>query len=113
MAGRLVLRPYPDVHSADDALKEPVMPSILNEANEAKIKNRIKAKAAKFGPGLEPNNERTPVDDASTLQKSGRSRITFVDVGGKFIDTKAEAKRIAASERRKRVKAKRRERVVC
>jgi hypothetical protein len=39
------------------------------------------------------------------VEKPGRPTMTFVDVGGRFVDPVEQSKRIAGGERRRRIKA--------
>jgi len=91
-----------------DGGAEPTMPGILDEAKDQKRQTAMGAKATKYGLGILSRQTGTS-DKVVVVEKPGRPKMTFVDVGGKFIDLNDHAKRMAESQRRKRIKTGRQE----
>ncbi|EGN93182.1 hypothetical protein SERLA73DRAFT_146090 [Serpula lacrymans var. lacrymans S7.3] len=89
--------------------KEPLMPDILEKARQDMEKQIKETRDAKSHPTLVPRFQGKDHDKIKFVKPEGRPAIKFVDVGGKFLDVNDRKRRIAESERRSKVKARRKE----
>ncbi|KAF8079092.1 eukaryotic mitochondrial regulator protein-domain-containing protein [Lyophyllum atratum] len=93
--------------------REPIVPASLEHARSA-AKRYAKAEEAfksnpKFMPRIKDNTTQTPKEKVQVVTKTGRPSTKFVDVGGHFIEVDERLRRIAESERRAKIKARRAE----
>jgi len=93
--------------------REPVVPSALEHAKLAAKRYTKAEEAYKSNPKLMPRvkdqTTRTPKEKVQVVTKPGRPSMKFTDVGGHFIEADERLRRIAESERRAQLKAKRAE----
>jgi hypothetical protein len=81
-------------------MQEPVLPKLLQQTRE---------KARKADPAPVPRPRISLKNEPLVVTRPGRPTIKFVDVGNKFMDPREEARRVAESKRRARIKAEKRE----
>lgn len=89
------------------AIQEPIVPSLLEKAQKDGETYRLAEEAHKSSDELMQRFKDTPDDKVKIVSKPGRPTMKFVDVGGKFINVDERLRRIAESERRARIKARR------
>ncbi|KAG5652569.1 hypothetical protein H0H81_004529 [Sphagnurus paluster] len=93
--------------------REPIVPASLEHAKAA-AKRYAKAQEAyksnpKLMPRVQDHTTQRPREKVQVIEKTGRPSLKFVDVGGHFIEVDSRLKRIAESERRSKIKARKHE----
>jgi len=91
--------------------KEPVMPGILEAASQEAAARKKAQEAAKSNPRLTPEYHSKVNERVKMVHAAGRPSVKFVDVGGKFLDLKSIARREQESERRSKIRAKKKQEV--
>ncbi|THH12285.1 hypothetical protein EW146_g7762 [Bondarzewia mesenterica] len=91
---------------------QPVLPSVLEQARMHGERHRIADEAHKSDDALlgrHHDSRRSQDVSTTTGDAPGRPLIKFVDVGGKFLDPKDRVRRMKESERRARLRDKKRQ----
>ncbi|KAG6854155.1 hypothetical protein C0991_010066 [Blastosporella zonata] len=90
--------------------REPIVPASLEHAKKTAKRYTELREAYKSNPQLMPHvvdiTTQTPAEKIQVVTKPGRPSLKFVDVGGHFIDVEERLKRIAESERRAKIVAR-------
>ncbi|KAG6868570.1 hypothetical protein C0993_001017 [Termitomyces sp. T159_Od127] len=91
--------------------REPIVPASLEHAKATAQRYTRMREAYKSNPQLMPRvkdaTTQTPKEKVQISVKPGRSSLKFVDVGGHFIEINERLKRVAESERRAKITARR------
>jgi len=90
--------------------KGPVVPGVLERSSNVVAAHKEKEISDSSHPKLSATESPVPHGSTRVADRDGRPPIHFVDVGGKFLDTKDVQRRRKEGDRRSKVKAKRRER---
>ncbi|KAF5384920.1 hypothetical protein D9615_001121 [Tricholomella constricta] len=90
--------------------REPIVPASLEHAKSTAKRYAKAEEAYKSNPRLMPRVKdsitRTPKEKVQVVTKDGRPSMKFVDVGGHFIEVDERLRRIAESERRAKINAR-------